>query len=111
MPPVRLEQLKFWSQVMPSSTTKVYTVNIVLSSLSKEDQNWFSMTDYCLMQVKSIAEFSPLEHSAILLTCMYKATIFVLSIFKWPLKTGFTVQTCVKWPLKNRQNKDLNDKW
>ena len=20
-------------------------------------------------------------------------------------------KTCVKWPLKNRQNKDLNDKW
>ena len=22
-----------------------------------------------------------------------------------------TVKTCLKWPLKNRQNKDLNDKW
>ena len=20
-------------------------------------------------------------------------------------------ETCIKWPLKNRQNKDLNDKW
>ena len=27
-------------------------------------------TDYHLMQVKSIAECSPLEHSAILLTCI-----------------------------------------
>ena len=49
---------------------------------------------------------------------------FVLSIFEWPLKTGFTVclytlhtvndkdgiSSCVKRPLKNRQNKDLNDK-
>ena len=42
------------------------------------------------MQVKSI----PLEHSAILLTCIklpFVIKIFVLSIFEWPLKTGFTV--------------------
>ena len=74
------------------------------------------------MQVKSIAECSPLEHSAILLTCMkltpvfktfvlsilkhsavlltcmrltpvfktFVLSIFVLFIFEWPLKTGFT---------------------
>ena len=33
------------------------------------------------------------EHSAILLTCI---KIFVLSIFEWPLKTGFTVHnSCI----------------
>ena len=48
-------------------------------------------TDYRLMQVKSIAEG---EHSAILSTFIklpFSIKIFVLSIFKWPLKTGFTV--------------------
>ena len=24
---------------------------------------------------------------------------------------GLYSNTCVKWPLKNRQNKDVNDKW
>ena len=34
------------------------------------------------------------EHSAILLTCIQLPSVFktfVLSIFEWPLKTGFTV--------------------
>ena len=45
------------------------------------------------MQVKSIAE-CPLEHSAILSTFRklpFHITIFVLSIFEWPIYTGFTV--------------------
>ena len=36
----------------------------------------------------------PLENSAILLTCIklpFVIKICVLSIFEWPLKTGFTV--------------------
>ena len=36
-------------------------------------------TNYCLMQVKSIAE------------CSTGFKAFVLPIFEWPLKTGFTV--------------------
>ena len=43
------------------------------------------------MQVNSIAEW---EHSAILLTCIkppFVINIFVLSIFRWPFYTGFTV--------------------
>ena len=49
-------------------------------------------TDLCLLTVKSIAECS--EHSAILLTCIkipFVIKFFVLSIFEWPLKTGFNV--------------------
>ena len=45
--------------------------------------------DNRLMQVKSIAECT-----AILLTCIklpLVIKIFVLSIFEWPLETGFTV--------------------
>ena len=39
------------------------------------------------------------EHSAILSTFIkltFFIKIFVLSIFKWPLKTGLTVQTLLK---------------
>ena len=46
------------------------------------------------MQVKSIAECSKREHSAILRTFIklpFVIKTYVLSIFKWPLKTGFTV--------------------
>ena len=35
------------------------------------------------------------EHTAILSTCMklpFVIKIFVLSLFEWPLKTGFTVR-------------------
>ena len=59
-------------------------------------------TGYRLMQVKSIAECSPFaecskvqgEHSAILTTFIklpFVIKIFVLSIFEWPLYTGFTI--------------------
>ena len=46
------------------------------------------------MQVKIIAECSKGEHSAILLTFInlpFAIKTFVLSIFKWLLKLGFTV--------------------
>ena len=41
-----------------------------------------------------VLQNAPMEHSAVLLTCIkipngFQA--FVLSIFEWPLKTGFTV--------------------
>ena len=64
-----------------------YTFKPVLSSHLKEDQK--TVTGDRLMQVKSIA-----EHSAILSTCIKQPPVFktfVLSIFEWPLKTGFTV--------------------
>ena len=53
------------------------------------------------MQVKSIAECSKGEHSAILSTFMklpFVIKIFILSIFEWPFYTGFTVYT------QNKQN-------
>ena len=59
-----------------------------LKETPKEDQKLVFKTDYCLMQVKSIAD------SAILLTFIrlqFVIKIFVLSIFEQPLKTGFTV--------------------
>ena len=51
-------------------------------------------TNYCLMQVKSIAECSNGEHSAIRSTFIelpFVIKIFVLSIFEWPFYPGFTV--------------------
>ena len=51
-------------------------------------------SNYRLMQVRSIAECSKGEHSAILLTflkLLFVIKIFVLSIFEWPFYTGFNV--------------------
>ena len=59
-------------------------------------------TEYCLMQVKSIAECSMGsmllhgEHSAILSTFIKLPSVFksfVFFIFEWPLKTRFTILT------------------
>ena len=58
----------------------------------KEDQNLGSKTDYRLMKVKSIAECSKGEHSAIFSTFIklpFVIKIFVLSIFEWTFYTGF----------------------
>ena len=52
-------------------------------------------TDYRLMQVKKYCRMLQGEHSAILSTFIkvpFVINILVLSIFEWPLKTGFTVQ-------------------
>ena len=60
------------------------------------------------MQVKSIAECSKGEHSAILLTFIklpFVIKIFVLSIFEWLLKTGFTV---VFTGFRSARKPDLN---
>ena len=49
-------------------------------------------TDYRLMQVKTNAEYSKLEHSTILSTFIklpFVIKIFVLSVFEWPIKTDF----------------------
>ena len=79
------------------------TVKPDLNRHSQKDQKLDLKTNYRLMQVKRIAQKNcrmlPLEHSAILLTCIklpFAIKILVLSILKWPLKTGFTV------PLFNR---------
>ena len=60
--------------------------------LKKEHQKLVFNTDYNLMQVKSIAECSKGEHSAIYSTFIklpFPIKTFVLSIFKWPFKIGF----------------------
>ena len=72
-----------------SSAVAKYTVKPVYNGHSQKDQKLVFKTNYCLMQVKSIAECSKgsiLQYFQPLLS--YN---FVLSIFEWPLKTGFTV--------------------
>ena len=64
--------------------TADYTVKPILSGHSKKK------TNYRLMQVISAKG----EHSAILSTFIkqpFIIKVFVLSIFEWNLKTGFTV--------------------
>ena len=73
---------------------KAGTVKPVLSGHSKKIKKLVFKADYYLMQVKSIAECPRGEHSAILLTFIklpFTIKTFVLSILKWPLKTGFTL--------------------
>ena len=59
----------------------------------KEDQKLVFKTDHRLMQVKSTAECSKgsiLQYFRPTLS-LHVSKIFVVSIFEWPLKTGFTV--------------------
>ena len=65
-----------------------YSITCLKWPLKKKTKNMFFKTDYRLMQVKVL-------HSAILSTFIklpFVIKIFVLSIFEWPLKTGFTVE-------------------
>ena len=49
-----------------------------------QDRLWHNASQkYCRMLQR--------EHSAILLTLPFSIKTIILSIFKWPLKTGFTV--------------------
>ena len=70
-----------------------FTVKPVLNRHSKDDQNRFlrGIIAYCRSK---LLQNAPMEHSAILLTCIkvpHGFMAFVLSIFEWLLKTGFTV--------------------
>ena len=72
----------------------VYSKTCVKGPLSKWPKMVFKTNNH-LMKVKRIAECSPFEHSAILLTFIklpFVIKIFVLSIFEWLFYTGFTVQ-------------------
>ena len=66
----------------------------VLSSHSQIEQKWFFKTNYRLMHLKSIAECSKgsiLQYFGPCIKLPHVFKTFVLSIFEWPLKTGFTV--------------------
>ena len=82
---------------MQSLLTIYNTVKSVLSSHSEKDpKKMVFKTEYRLMQVKRIAECSKgsiLQHFQPVLSEHLSFNTFVLSIFEWPLKTGFTVFT------------------
>ena len=67
-------------------------VKPVLSGHSKED---LKFSRQIIAECRSkILQNAPMEHSAVLLTCIELPNgfkTFVLSIYEWPLKTGFTV--------------------
>ena len=72
----------------------VNTVKPAFSSHSKRTPKVVFINDYRLNAGQKYCRMLQGEHSAILLTFIklpYSIKIFVLSIFKWPLKTGFTV--------------------
>ena len=75
-------------------TDVICTVKPVLSSHSKKDQK-FGFQDRSLLNAgQKYCRMLHREHSAILSTFIklpFTIKTFVLSIFKWPLKTGFTV--------------------
>ena len=69
------------------------TVKPVLSGHSQKHQKWVFKTNYCLMQVKSIAECSPwiiLQYFRPTLGLPHGFKTFVLFIFELSLKTSFT---------------------
>ena len=75
----------------------IFTEKPAFRNHSKEDKKLIFNDHYSLMQVKSIAECSngafcnTIHSTFIKLPFVFKT--FVLSIFEWPLKTGFTVFT------------------
>ena len=78
------------------------TVKPVLSNHSNKDQNWFSRPIIAQCRSK-VVQNAFLGHSAILLTFIQLPFVFktfVLSIFEWPLHTGFTVFFNCKFHIK-----------
>ena len=73
------------------------TVKPVLSGHSKEDQKLVFKTDYHLMQVQSITEYSLWSKGSILqyfgpaLSYHLSLRPLFFPFFEWPLKTGLTV--------------------
>ena len=83
-----------WSAQPVVCTIKgMYSVKPVLSHHSKRRPTLVLKTDYRLMQVKSIAECShgAFCNTSTFIKLPFVIKTFVLSIFEWPLKTGFTV--------------------
>ena len=71
--------IKFLQQIVYCMRWKIpkYSKTCLERPLKKKTKQLVFKTDYRLMRVKSIAGWSK--------------RAFVLSIFEWPLKTGFTV--------------------
>ena len=71
----------------------IYSKTCLKRPLKKEDRNGFQ-DQLSLNAGQKYCRMIQGEHSAILLTIIklpFVIKIYVLSVFEWPLKTGFTV--------------------
>ena len=70
---------------------QLYSKTCLKRPLKKKIKIWFSKP---IIAFAEILQNAPREHSAILSTFIklpFAIKTFVLSVFEWPLKTGFTV--------------------
>ena len=87
----------FVHESYPIKNVKMYTVKPVLSGHSKKRPKIGFQDGLSLNAGQKYCRMLHGEHSAILLTFITLPLViklFVLSIFEWPLKTGFTVPLC-----------------
>ena len=84
--------------ICPSERIGEYSKTCLKRPLKIEDQSWCSRPIIAQCRSKYCRMLQG-EHSAILLTFIklpFVMKIFVLSIFEWPLKTGFTVSALMR---------------
>ena len=79
--------------VINTACIVIYSKTCLKRPLKENTKNWFSIP-ILLNAGQKYCRMLQLEHSAILSTFIklpFSIKTFVLSSFKWPLKTGFTV--------------------
>ena len=77
----------------------LYSITCLKQQLKMKTKNLFSRPIITQFRSK-VLQNAPREHSAIISTCIKLSFVFktfVLSIFEWPLKTGFTVYMFVNY--------------
>ena len=89
--------MKCWSNWIDGQAD-MYSKTCLKQPLKKKTKSWFSrpIIAKCRSKVlqNAVLQNAAREHSAILSTFIklpFVFKIFVLSMFEWPLKTGFTV--------------------
>ena len=71
----------------------------------------FTFIIWALLQVNLILLYENNKHASLCTLTVYSASLS-FSLLKVQCNPIMTYsKTCVKWPLKNSQNKNLNDKW
>ena len=88
------QHFQILSEAFLTPSESQYTVKPVLSSHSKRNPKIGFQDQFLLNAGQKYCRMLQWEHSAILSTFIklpFVIKIFVLSIFEWPLKTGFTV--------------------
>ena len=95
------------------STVKYLQVKPVLSGHSKIKRPKIGFQDLVLLNAyQKYCRMLQGEHSAILSTFInlqFVIKIFVLSVFEWPLKTGFTVHFNIGHQYRSWKNKQMRE--